>query len=199
MDSMLFVQTFNNTKHEYEITLEPGTVIEVCEEEDRAIPKIQYHVHHTPPAHYGISSFYIVASCVLDGSASPVLTGYLQKHAAVFTGVKLEGCCSYLQLIKIQELNDRFANEAVDVIGVVDRVEPSAVIQTRDGREVRFRLYPDSHWPMYDLQVCGHCAELRLAIDRDPDAKKCITSSRYSARMSVVFVAAAYEAEHQHP
>jgi hypothetical protein len=41
-----------------------------------------------------------------------------------------------MQLIKIQELNDRFANEAVDVMGIVDRVEPSAMIQTRDGREV---------------------------------------------------------------
>jgi len=43
--------------------------------------------------------------------------------------------CS-LQFIKIKQLNDKFANETADVMGVVDRVEPTAVIQTRDGKEV---------------------------------------------------------------
>lgn len=38
------MQGFNNTRHDYEITLEPGTVIEPCEEEEAVIPKMQYHV-----------------------------------------------------------------------------------------------------------------------------------------------------------
>lgn len=38
------LQAFNNTRHDYEITLEPNSVIEVCEDDERAIPKMQYHV-----------------------------------------------------------------------------------------------------------------------------------------------------------
>ncbi|EIE20436.1 replication factor-a protein [Coccomyxa subellipsoidea C-169] len=76
---------FNNTRHDYEITLEPNTVIEVCEEDERAIPKMQYH------------------------------------------------------FIKVKELNDKFANETVDIIGIVDKVDPSAVIQTREGKELMKR------------------------------------------------------------
>ena len=41
-----------------------------------------------------------------------------------------------LQLKKIGQLIDMFANEAVDVLGVVDTVADSALIQTRDGKDV---------------------------------------------------------------
>ncbi len=42
-----------------------------------------------------------------------------------------------MQFIKVKELNDKFANETVDIVGIVDKVDPSAVIQTREGKEVR--------------------------------------------------------------
>ena len=38
------VQNFNNTRHDYEITLEPSSIVEVCADEEAVIPKIQYHV-----------------------------------------------------------------------------------------------------------------------------------------------------------
>ena len=41
-----------------------------------------------------------------------------------------------LQLRKISDLNDMFANEMVDVLGVIDTVQDSAIIQTKDGRDV---------------------------------------------------------------
>lgn len=44
------------------------------------------------------------------------------------------------QFIKVKELNDKYANETVDVIGVIDKVDPSAIIQTREGKEVIFQI-----------------------------------------------------------
>ncbi len=41
-----------------------------------------------------------------------------------------------LQLRKISDLNDMFANEMVDIMGVVDTVGDSSLIQTKDGRDV---------------------------------------------------------------
>ncbi len=41
-----------------------------------------------------------------------------------------------LQFTKIKQVNDIMPNNMVDVMGIVDRVEPSAIIQTRDSREV---------------------------------------------------------------
>ncbi len=38
------VQNFNNTRHDYEITLEPSSIVELCPDEEAVIPKIQYHV-----------------------------------------------------------------------------------------------------------------------------------------------------------
>ncbi len=49
------------------------------------------------------------------------------------------------QLRKIVELNDMFANEAVDVLGVVDTVADSAMIQTRDGKDVSPNTPPFQH------------------------------------------------------
>ncbi len=37
-------QNFNNTRHDYEITLEPSSIVELCPDEEAVIPKIQYHV-----------------------------------------------------------------------------------------------------------------------------------------------------------
>ncbi|CAK0787257.1 hypothetical protein CVIRNUC_010475 [Coccomyxa viridis] len=74
--------SFNNTRHDYEITLEPSSVVELCNDEEAGIAKIQYH------------------------------------------------------LKKIAQLIDMFANEAVDVLGVVDTVADSALIQTRDGKDL---------------------------------------------------------------
>ena len=38
-------QSYNQTRHDYEITLEPNSVVELCEDEDTsAIPRMQYHV-----------------------------------------------------------------------------------------------------------------------------------------------------------
>ena len=41
------MQNFNNTRHDYEITLEPSSIVELCPDEDAIIPKIQYHVSST--------------------------------------------------------------------------------------------------------------------------------------------------------
>lgn len=40
------LQTYNQTKHDHEITLEKQTVIEVCEEdpENDVIPQVQFNV-----------------------------------------------------------------------------------------------------------------------------------------------------------
>ena len=38
------MQSFNNTRHDYEITLEPSSVVELCNDEEAGIAKIQYHV-----------------------------------------------------------------------------------------------------------------------------------------------------------
>ncbi|CAL5229462.1 g12788 [Coccomyxa viridis] len=73
---------FNNTRHDYEITLEPSSIVELCPDEEAVIPKIQYHLR------------------------------------------------------KISDLNDMFANEMVDVLGVIDTVQDSAIIQTKDGRDL---------------------------------------------------------------
>ena len=42
--SLCIVQNFNNTRHDYEITLEPSSIVELCPDEEAVIPKIQYHV-----------------------------------------------------------------------------------------------------------------------------------------------------------
>ena len=44
------------------------------------------------------------------------------------------------QLRKISDLNDMFANEMIDVLGVVDTAQDSAIIQTKDGRDVSLQL-----------------------------------------------------------
>ena len=41
-------QNFNNTRHDYEITLEPSSIVEPCPDEEAVIPKIQYHVSTQP-------------------------------------------------------------------------------------------------------------------------------------------------------
>ena len=38
------MQSFNNTRHDYEITLEPSSVVELCNDEEAGIANIQYHV-----------------------------------------------------------------------------------------------------------------------------------------------------------
>lgn len=69
-------------------------------------------------------------------------------------------CLLPVQLRKIGQLNDMYANEAVDVLGVVDTVADSAMIQTRDGKDVSplpnallLSADPDS-----TILVCRHTA-----------------------------------------
>lgn len=56
----LHMQSFNNTRHDYEITLEPSSIVELCNEEEAGIAKIQYHVR--PSSYCSLHMSRIVAS-----------------------------------------------------------------------------------------------------------------------------------------
>ena len=59
------MQTYNQTRHDHEITLEKQTMIEVCPDEDAGpvIPQMQYHVCFFPPC--VALAFVMRSSCVL--------------------------------------------------------------------------------------------------------------------------------------
>lgn len=64
--------------------------------------------------------------CLINDNNWHVL---LASHSLIYTSL-------LLQLRKISDLNDMFANEMVDIMGVVDTVGDSSLIQTKDGRDV---------------------------------------------------------------
>ena len=60
----------------------------------------------------------------------------VRHHAICVRWVRRLTWHARLQLRKISDLNDMFANEMVDVLGVIDTAQDSAIIQTKDGRDV---------------------------------------------------------------
>ncbi len=124
------MQNFNNTRHDYEITLEPGTVIEPCEEEEAVIPKMQYHVSPRTSFCFKEAVFYHFCCPLLRLALVNITHSVSCPH--IFGS---------LQFTKIKQVNDVHPNTVVDVMGIVDRVEPSAIIQTRDSREVSLAIW----------------------------------------------------------
>ena len=44
MWTLTALQNYNQTRHDYEIMLEPNSIVELCEDDTSAIPRMQYHV-----------------------------------------------------------------------------------------------------------------------------------------------------------
>ena len=85
------------------------------------------HCCHLPPA--------LQAQAVL-GTGLLLIGWQTDSRSAIAHALTEEPVSVSLQLKKIAQLIDMFANEAVDVLGVVDTVADSALIQTRDGKDV---------------------------------------------------------------
>ena len=90
-------------------------------------------VCHTAMA---ISGTYLVIAVYVLGARLLKFARPLHTCPVIALALTEKASSLRLQLKKIAQLIDMFANEAVDVLGVVDTVADSALIQTRDGKDV---------------------------------------------------------------
>jgi Replication protein A OB domain len=134
------LQQFNTTRHDFEITLETQTQIDVVPEdaETHAIPSIQYHVSNSDPC--SLLPMLAQASAhaleVLQCELLAVQPFKWQVHVCNRDSNVVPSC---LQFRRIEDIENLPAGTMVDVLGVVERCDPSYNLQLRNGTDAQKR------------------------------------------------------------
>ena len=109
------MQSYNQTRHDHEITLERNSIVEVIPQEEAGndIPSIQYHVRCIiyPDALVCLNAPFVISSAPL------------------------------LQFRKVEEVENLPANTVIDVLGVVESVDALATITKACPNAFVFSLY----------------------------------------------------------
>ena len=85
------MQSFNNTRHDYEITLEPSSVVELCNDEEAGIAKIQYHVW---PQTSNLAMFLPAVCCPLSSRRLQCTSRRLIPLPICQAAVPITGTCT---------------------------------------------------------------------------------------------------------